>query len=118
MHGEGTKGRQTGLRSAKYQINPYKSCSSENALTITTAKYVMPSKPLPSNSSHGVTYRFAHKHKYKQYWTEEIAELVTQSTQSRMSVERDPANDTRANYNKVEVHVKLLTKHCKADTWE
>ena len=75
----------------------------------------MPSKPLPINPSHGFTYRFTHMHKYKQYWSEEIAELVKQSNQTRKRVERDPTNDTRANCNKVEPHVKLLTKHWQAD---
>ena len=99
----------TGLSSMKYQINPYNACSSENTLTRTTAKSVMPSKPLPSNPLHEVTSRF---------WTEEIAELVTQRIQTRKRVERDPTNDTSANYNTVEAHVKLLTKHCKADKLE
>ena len=73
-YGEGTTRMETGLCSAKYQINPYKACSSENALTRTTEKSVMPSMPLPSNPWHGFTYRFTHIHKYQQYWTEEIAE--------------------------------------------
>ena len=101
--------------SAKYQINPYKACSSENALTRTTDQSVMPSKPLPNNASHGFTYRFTHIHKYQQFWTEDI---LNTSNQTRKRVERDPTNDTRANYNKVEAHVKLLTKHCKADKWD
>ena len=58
--------------SAKYQINPYKACSSENALTRTTEQSVMPSKPLPNNASHGFTYRFTNIHKYQQFWTEDI----------------------------------------------
>ena len=58
--------------SAKYQINPYKACSSGNALTRTTEQSVMPSKPLPNNASHGFTYRFTHIHKYQQFWTEDI----------------------------------------------
>ena len=32
-----------------------------------------------------------HRHKYKPYWAEEIAELVTQRNQARKKVERDPA---------------------------
>ena len=59
-----------------------------------------------------------HRHKYKPYWTEEIAELVTQFNQARKKVERDPTKDNRANYNKVAAQVKLLTKQCKADKWK
>ena len=65
---------ETGLSSAKCQINPYKACSSENALTRTTEKSVMPSKLLPNNPLHGFTYIFTHIHKYKKNWTEDIAE--------------------------------------------
>ena len=65
---------ETELSSAKYQINRYKACSSENALTRTTEKSAMPSKPLPNNPSHVFTYIFTHIHKYQQYWTEDIAE--------------------------------------------
>ena len=59
-----------------------------------------------------------HRYKYKPYWTEEIAELVTQRNQARKKVERDPTKDNRANYNKVAAQVKLLTKQCKADKWK
>ena len=48
-----------------------------------------------------------HGHKYKPYWTEEIAELVKQHNQARKKVERDPSKDNRANYNKVPEQVKL-----------
>ena len=92
------------------------SCS-ENELARTTAKSVMPSKPLPSNPSHGFTYRFTHMHNYKQYWTADIAELVIQRNQTGKRIERDPINATRANYNKVEAHINLLTNYCKADTY-
>ena len=68
---------------------------------------------LPSNPS-----MRGHRHKYKPYWTEEIAELVTQRYQARKKVERDPSKDNRANYNKVAAQVKLLTKQCNADKWK
>ena len=59
-----------------------------------------------------------HIHKNKSYWTEEIAELVTQCNQARKKVERDPNKENRANYNKVAAQVKVLTKQCNADQWE
>ena len=58
-----------------------------------------------------------HRHKYKPYRTEKIAELVTQRNQARKKVERDPTTGNRSNYNKVAAQVKLLTKQCKADKW-
>ena len=69
----------------------------------------MSSKPLPSSPSHGVTNKFTYIYQYKQYWTEETAELVTKRNQTRKRVERDPTNDTRAHYNKVEAHVKAAS---------
>ena len=59
-----------------------------------------------------------HRHKYKPYWTEEIAELVTQRNQARKKVERDPTKDNRAKYNKVAAQVKLLTKQRRAGKWK
>ena len=53
--GDGTTKRQTGLSSAKYQINTCKPLSSGKTLTRTTAKSEMPSKTLPNNPSCGVT---------------------------------------------------------------
>ena len=53
-------------------------------------KSVMPSKPLPNNSSHGFTYRFTHiQYKYQQYWTEEIDEHNATKPE-RMSKETRP----------------------------
>ena len=60
----------------------------------------------------------SHIHEYKPYWTEEIAEMVTQRNQARKKVERDPTKGDRTNYNNVAAQVKLWTKQCKADKWK
>ena len=40
-----------------------------------------------------------HRYKYKPYWTEEIAELVTQFNQARKKVERDPTKGNRQGFS-------------------
>ena len=45
----------------------------------------------------------------------DIKKIYSQATKKG---ERDPAKDSRSNYNNVAAQVKLLTKQCKADKWK